>query len=49
MHGGEAGSGAPQDNHNALKHGLYTRETIEHRRTVSALLKRSRELLEEIE
>jgi glucans biosynthesis protein len=48
MHGGAAGSGAPQGNQNALKHGLFTREVIEHRKAVSVLLKRSRKMLEEI-
>jgi hypothetical protein len=29
MHGGANGSGAPPGNHNALKHGLFTKESIE--------------------
>ena len=28
MHGGAKGSGAPKGNQNALKHGLYTRESL---------------------
>jgi glucans biosynthesis protein len=48
MHGGAAGSGAPQGNHNALKTGLHTQEMIEQRQVVSALLKRSRQILDEL-
>ncbi len=48
MHGGAAGSGAPKKNQNALKHGLHTKEAREQRKAVSALLKRSRHLLDEI-
>ena len=32
MHGGAHGSGAPQGNQNALKHGRYTREAIAERK-----------------
>lgn len=49
MHGGAAGSGAPSGNRNALKHGLSTREMIEQRKAVNALLRRSRQILEEID
>jgi len=49
MHGGAEGSGAPRGNKNALKHGLYTRVAIEERRQLSALLRRSRELIKLIE
>lgn len=45
MHGGAPGSGAPRGNKNALKQGLYTREAIEQRRRVQALLRQSRQLL----
>jgi hypothetical protein len=48
MHGGAAGSGAPAENRNALKHGLTTREAIEQRKAVNTLLRRSRKMLEEI-
>ncbi len=37
MHGGAKGSGAPRDNQNALKHGLYTREAIAESRANYAL------------
>jgi hypothetical protein len=45
MHGGAAGSGAQAGNKNALKHGRYTRELIEFRRTVRELLRESSEKL----
>lgn len=43
MHGG-ASTGAPKGNRNAWKHGHYSKETIERRRTISALLRESRAL-----
>jgi hypothetical protein len=46
MHGGAAGSGAPAGNRNALRHGRYTRELIEFRRTVRELVREARELVE---
>lgn len=49
MHGGSAGSGAPKGNRNALTHGLTTREMVEQRKAVNALLRRSRNILEEID
>jgi hypothetical protein len=49
MHGGAPGSGAPRDNQNALKHGLYTREAIEERRQLRALMRQSRMLLQDSE
>jgi len=48
MHGGALGSGAPRGNKNALKHGRYTREAIEGRRQLQALLRQSRMLLQQI-
>jgi hypothetical protein len=48
MHGGAAGSGAPLWNKNAFKHGLYTKDTIDTRRAVRAILRRSRDLLQEL-
>jgi hypothetical protein len=47
MHGGVQGSGAPHGNQNALKAGTHTRDMMEQRRAVSALLKRSRQMLNE--
>jgi hypothetical protein len=49
MHGGAPGSGAPRGNQNALKYGLYTREAIEERRQLRALLRQSRMLIQKIE
>ena len=49
MHGGAAGSGAPRGNKNALKHGRHTREAIEERRQLRALLRQSRSLIQQIE
>ena len=49
MHGGAPGSGAPRGNKNALKHGRYTREAIEERRSLQGLIRQSRKLLQNIE
>ena len=49
MHGCAPGSGAPRDNKNAVKHGLYTREAIAQRRQLRELMRQSRKLLSEIE
>ena len=49
MHGGAPGSGAPRGNQNALKQGRFTREAIEERRSLQALLRQSRKLLLDIE
>jgi len=48
MHGGARGSGAPRGNKNALRHGLYTAEAIAMRQATRALLRDSRELLENL-
>jgi hypothetical protein len=48
MHGGAPGSGAPKNNKNAFKHGLYTREAIEKRKRLQELLGHSRKLIKEI-
>jgi hypothetical protein len=42
MHGGALGSGAPKGNSNALKHGLFTAEAIEERKTLRDLIRQSR-------
>jgi glucans biosynthesis protein len=47
--GGAPGSGAPRGNKNALKLGRYTREAIEERRRLRALLRQSRMLIQQIE
>jgi uncharacterized protein YjcR len=48
MHGGAPGSGAPKENTNALKHGLFTKEAIEQRKHIRALLRESRKFLRNI-
>jgi hypothetical protein len=48
MHGGAPGSGAPRGNKNALKYGRYTREAIEERRQLRALLRQSLILVDEM-
>jgi hypothetical protein len=48
MHGGAPGSGAPRANRNARKRGLFTRDAIEERRQVRALLGEARKLIEGI-
>ena len=49
MHGGAAGSGAPKNNQNALKHGLFTKEMIETRKQLRDLMRQSHKLLQEIQ
>ncbi|SFP44472.1 hypothetical protein SAMN04488060_2887 [Qipengyuania nanhaisediminis] len=49
MHGGAAGSGAPKNNHNALKHGFYSREEVRKRRLIKLMLDDFRKTLSEIE
>jgi hypothetical protein len=48
MHGCAPGTGAPQGNQNALKHGLFTREAIAERQSVQLLLRESRALIAKI-
>jgi uncharacterized protein YjcR len=47
MHGGAKGSGAPEGNQNALKHGTYTREAFQQRREMREMFREARKLLEE--
>jgi uncharacterized protein YjcR len=49
MHGGAPGAGAPKQNQNAFKHGMFTQQAIEERKHVQALLRQSRQLLKDIE
>ena len=49
MHGGAPGSGAPKENQNALKHGMFTKDAIEERQQVRALIGQARKLLQEME
>jgi uncharacterized protein YjcR len=44
MHG--AGGGAPRGNKNAWRHGNYSAEAIETRRTITALMRQTRQLVE---
>jgi uncharacterized protein YjcR len=48
MHGGAKGSGAPRGNRNALKHGVFTKESIELRATLRAQIREAQKLLKEI-
>jgi hypothetical protein len=45
FHGGAEGSGAPEGNRNAFRHGRYTAEAIARRRKVAALLRACRDQL----
>jgi uncharacterized protein YjcR len=47
MHGGARGTGAPRGNRNALKHGMYTRESLEFRAHIRDLLRDGKKLIEE--
>lgn len=46
MHG--AAGGAPKGNRNALRHGLFTRETIVTRRAIAELTKQARALADSL-
>jgi hypothetical protein len=48
MHGGAFGSGAPPGNKNALKHGLYTRESVKERQQLRDLWQQSRQLIRKV-
>jgi uncharacterized protein YjcR len=48
MHGGAPGSGAPKNNKNALKHGLYTKEALEARKQLRTLLRQSWKLVQDM-
>lgn len=47
MHGGAKGSGAPQGNQNALKHGMYTRDALEFQKHIRMLLRDGKKILEQ--
>jgi hypothetical protein len=49
LHGGAKGSGAQPGNQNALKHGRYSPESFALRRSIRALLREARELIDEVE
>jgi hypothetical protein len=46
MHGGAPRSGAPRENQNARRHGLFTSDAIAERKQIGALLGEARKLLE---
>ena len=48
MHGGAPGSGAPRENQNARRHGLFTSDAIAERKQVRALLGEARKTLQEM-
>ena len=48
MHGGAAGSGAPVGNQNALKHGMYSRDTLEFKKHIRTLLRDGRDAIEKL-
>lgn len=45
LHGGAKGSGAPEGNKNALKHGKYTAEALERRRDITKMIRETRGLM----
>jgi uncharacterized protein YjcR len=48
MHGGAAGSGAPAGNQNALRHGMYSRDTLEFKKYMRNLLRDGRDAIEKV-
>jgi uncharacterized protein YjcR len=48
MHGGAEGSGAPNGNQNALKHGTYTKEPLERRARLREYIREAEELLKDL-
>ena len=49
MHGGAIGSGAPNGNRNALKHGVFTREAIAERKAFNQMLREMQQTLRDAE
>lgn len=49
MHGGAKGSGAPAGNTNALKHGFFTKKSIERRAQLGKLMREAQKLLKELD
>ena len=45
MHGGAKGSGAPHGNRNALKHGNYTKDSLQRRALLRHQIREARKLL----
>ena len=48
MHGGAKGSGAPQGNSNAVKHGGFTKEWLERRAMLRDQIRQARKLLTDL-
>jgi uncharacterized protein YjcR len=48
MHGGAAGSGAPAGNQNALRHGMYSRDTLEFTKHMRKLPRDGRDAIEKV-
>jgi uncharacterized protein YjcR len=48
MHGGAYGSGAPNGNQNALKHGAYTKEAFRQRAQIAEMVAQVQELLNQL-
>jgi uncharacterized protein YjcR len=48
MHGGAKGSGAPHGNSNAVKHGSFTKESIERRAMLREQIRQARKLLKDL-
>ena len=48
MHGGAKRSGAPRGNRNALKHGVFTKDSIERRATLRKLVREAQKLLKDL-
>ena len=48
MHGGAKGSGAPKNNHNAVKHGTYTKEAFQQRAQMREIFREAKKLLNDI-
>lgn len=48
MHGGAKGSGAPEGNQNALKHGRFTKENLEFEKRIREIYREGKELIEKI-
>jgi uncharacterized protein YjcR len=46
MHGGAPGCGAPKENQNARRHGLFTKDAIAERKQVRDLLSEARKQLQ---
>jgi glucans biosynthesis protein len=46
---GAKGSGAPRGNRNAVKHGGFTKDSIEQRAMLQEQIRQARKLLEELE